>query len=315
MSDTSMTLSNPHALALRDPWAMVPSLGNLDAYISAVNRLPLLTQEEELELARKLRDEGDLQAAGRLVLSHLRLVVSLSRQYLGYGLPQGDLIQEGNVGLMKAVKRFDPEQGVRLVSYAMHWIKAEIHEYILKNWRLVKVATTKAQRKLFFNLRSMKQGLKQDASETDGATYRNTLSDAEVRAIARDLQVKPEDVLEMEMRLSGGDVPLEPQSDDSDEAVAPIAYLADDAHEPTRVLESRTRDELSGDGITRALAVLDDRSRRIVEERWLKVNDDSSGGMTLHDLAAEYGVSAERIRQIEVAALKKMRKALEATPA
>ncbi|NBT11875.1 MAG: RNA polymerase sigma factor RpoH, partial [Betaproteobacteria bacterium] len=306
-----MTLSNPHALALRDPWAMVPSLGNLDAYISAVNRLPLLTQEEELELARKLRDEGDLQAAGRLVLSHLRLVVSLSRQYLGYGLPQGDLIQEGNVGLMKAVKRFDPEQGVRLVSYAMHWIKAEIHEYILKNWRLVKVATTKAQRKLFFNLRSMKQGLKQDASETDGATYRNTLSDAEVRAIARDLQVKPEDVLEMEMRLSGGDVPLEPQSDDSDEAVAPIAYLADDAHEPTRVLESRTRDELSGDGITRALAVLDDRSRRIVEERWLKVNDDSSGGMTLHDLAAEYGVSAERIRQIEVAALKKMRKALE----
>jgi len=315
VSDTSMTLSNPHALALRDPWAMVPSLGNLDAYISAVNRLPLLTQEEELELARKLRDEGDLQAAGRLVLSHLRLVVSLSRQYLGYGLPQGDLIQEGNVGLMKAVKRFDPEQGVRLVSYAMHWIKAEIHEYILKNWRLVKVATTKAQRKLFFNLRSMKQGLKQDASETDGATYRNTLSDAEVRAIARDLQVKPEDVLEMEMRLSGGDVPLEPQSDDSDEAVAPIAYLADDAHEPTRVLESRTRDELSGDGITRALAVLDDRSRRIVEERWLKVNDDSSGGMTLHDLAAEYGVSAERIRQIEVAALKKMRKALEATPA
>jgi RNA polymerase sigma-32 factor len=284
VSDSSMTLSNPRALALRDPWAMVPSLGNLDAYISAVNRLPLLTQEEELELARKLRDEGDLQAAGRLVLSHLRLVVSLSRQYLGYGLPQGDLIQEGNVGLMKAVKRYDPEQGVRLVSYAMHWIKAEIHDYILKNWRLVKVATTKAQRKLFFNLRSMKQGLKQDASESDGATYRNSLSDAQVQAIARD---------------------------DSDEVVAPIAYLADDTHEPTRVLESRSRDELSGDGITRALAVLDERSRRIVEERWLKVNDDASGGMTLHDLAAEYGVSAERIRQIEVAAMKKMRKALE----
>ncbi|MFM8344344.1 MAG: RNA polymerase sigma factor RpoH [Betaproteobacteria bacterium] len=310
-----MTLSNPRALALRDPWAMVPSLGNLDAYISAVNRLPLLTQEEELELARKLRDEGDLQAAGRLVLSHLRLVVSLSRQYLGYGLPQGDLIQEGNVGLMKAVKRYDPEQGVRLVSYAMHWIKAEIHEYILKNWRLVKVATTKAQRKLFFNLRSMKQGLKQNASESDGATYRNTLSDAQVQAIARDLQVKPEDVLEMEMRLSGGEVPLEPQTDDSDEVVAPIAYLADDTHEPTRVIEGRKRDELSGDGITRALAVLDERSRRIVEERWLKVNDDASGGMTLHDLAAEYGVSAERIRQIEVAAMKKMRKALESEPA
>jgi RNA polymerase sigma-32 factor len=306
-----MTVSNQTALALRDPWAMVPSLGNLDAYISAVNRLPLLTQEEELELARKLRDEGDLQAAGRLVLSHLRLVVSLSRQYLGYGLPQGDLIQEGNVGLMKAVKRFDPEQGVRLVSYAMHWIKAEIHEYILKNWRLVKVATTKAQRKLFFNLRSMKQGFKQDASETDGATHRNTLSEAEVRAIARDLQVKPEEVQEMEMRLAGGEVPLEPQTDDGDEVVAPIAYLADDTHEPTRVLESRGRDELSGDGITRALDVLDERSRRIVEERWLKVNDDASGGMTLHELAAEYGVSAERIRQIEVAALKKMRKALE----
>jgi RNA polymerase sigma-32 factor len=306
-----MTVSNQTALALRDPWAMVPSLGNLDAYISAVNRLPLLTQEEELELARKLRDEGDLQAAGRLVLSHLRLVVSLSRQYLGYGLPQGDLIQEGNVGLMKAVKRFDPEQGVRLVSYAMHWIKAEIHEYILKNWRLVKVATTKAQRKLFFNLRSMKQGFKQDASETDRATHRNTLSEAEVRAIARDLQVKPEEVMEMEMRLAGGDVPLEPQTDDGDEVVAPIAYLADDTHEPTRVLQARDRDELSGDGITRALDVLDERSRRIVEERWLKVNDDASGGMTLHELAAEYGVSAERIRQIEVAALKKMRKALE----
>jgi RNA polymerase sigma-32 factor len=237
--------------------------------------------------------------------------VSLSRQYLGYGLPQGDLIQEGNVGLMKAVKRFDPEQGVRLVSYAMHWIKAEIHEYILKNWRLVKVATTKAQRKLFFNLRSMKQGFKQDASETDGATHRNTLSEAEVQAIARDLQVKPEEVLEMEMRLAGGDVPLEPQTDDGDEVVAPIAYLADDTHEPTRVLQARDRDELSGDGITRALDVLDERSRRIVEERWLKVNDDASGGMTLHELAAEYGVSAERIRQIEVAALKKMRKALE----
>jgi len=310
-----MTVNSSHALALRDPWSMVPSLGNLDAYISAVNRLPLLTPEEELDLARKLRDEGDLQAAGRLVLSHLRLVVSLSRQYLGYGLPQGDLIQEGNVGLMKAVKRFDPEQGVRLVSYALHWIKAEIHDYILKNWRLVKVATTKAQRKLFFNLRSMKQGLKQDASEqADGQTHRNTLTPEEVQTIARELQVKPEDVLEMETRLAGGDVSLDPQNDDSDEAPAPIAYLSDERHEPSRVLEARTRDELSGDGITRALSALDDRSRRIVEERWLKVNDDASGGMTLHELAAQYGVSAERIRQIEVAALKKMRKAIELGP-
>ncbi|EHR73000.1 alternative sigma factor RpoH [Burkholderiales bacterium JOSHI_001] len=298
------------AVALRDPWRMVPSLGNLDAYISAVNRIPMLTPEEEGSLARQLRDQGDVGAAGRLVLSHLRLVVSVSRQYLGYGLPQGDLIQEGNVGLMKAVRRFDPEQGVRLVSYALHWIKAEIHEYILKNWRMVKVATTKAQRKLFFNLRSMKQGMK--ASAADGDTHRNALTPDQVNRMASDLNVKPEEVVEMETRMSGGDVALEPQGDDDGEqAFAPIAYLADDTQEPTRLIEARRRDAMSGDGISRALAVLDDRSRRVVEERWLKVNDDSSGGMTLHELAAEYGVSAERIRQIEVAAMKKMRKALE----
>lgn len=302
-----MTLSSS-ALAVRDPWAMVPSLGNLDAYITAVNRLPLLTQEEEVSLARRLRESGDLQAAGQLVLSHLRLVVSISRQYLGYGLPHGDLIQEGNVGLMKAVKRFDPDQGVRLVSYAMHWIKAEIHEYILKNWRMVKVATTKAQRKLFFNLRSMKQNLKDEAVDVD--THRSTLTQSEVDTVARELNVKREEVLEMETRLSGGDIALEPQSDDSEESFAPIAYLADETQEPTRVIESRRRDWLAGDGIIKALDALDARSRRIVEERWLKVNDDSSGGMTLHDLASEYGVSAERIRQIEVAAMKKMRKAL-----
>ncbi len=287
---------------------MVPSLGNLDAYISAVNRLPMLTLQEEVSLGRRLRDTGDIQAAGQLVLSHLRLVVSISRQYLGYGLPQGDLIQEGNVGLMKAVKRFDPEQGVRLVSYAMHWIKAEIHEYILKNWRMVKVATTKAQRKLFFNLRSIKQGMKADALDAD--THRGTLTPAEVATMAKQLNVKPDEVIEMETRLSGGDVALEPQTDDGEESYAPIAYLADDSTEPTRAIEARQRDWLAGDGITQALGVLDDRSRRIVEERWLKVNDDSSGGMTLHELAAEYGVSAERIRQIEVAAMKKMRKAL-----
>jgi RNA polymerase sigma-32 factor len=303
----SITMNN--ALSLRDPWSVVPSLGNLDAYVSAVNRIPLLTQSEETELGRVLRDHGDLQAAGRLVLSHLRLVVSISRQYMGYGLPQGDLIQEGNVGLMKAVKRFDPEQGVRLVSYAMHWIKAEIHEYILKNWRMVKVATTKAQRKLFFNLRSLKQGMKGEAAAGD--THRNTLTPAEVASVARELNVKPDEVIEMEMRLAGADVPLEPQNDDGEESYAPIAYLADDSSEPTRRLEAGHRDWLSGDGIAQALDVLDARSRRIVEERWLKVNDDASGGMTLHELAAEYGVSAERIRQVEVAALKKMRKALE----
>ena len=304
-----MNASSTTALSLRDPWSMVPSLGNLDAYVSAVNRMPMLTQVEETSLARALRDHADVQAAGRLVLSHLRLVVSISRQYMGYGLPQGDLIQEGNVGLMKAVKRFDPEQGVRLVSYAMHWIKAEIHEYILKNWRMVKVATTKAQRKLFFNLRSMKQGMKSDALDAD--THRGTLTPTEVATMARNLNVKPDEVIEMEMRLSGGDVALEPQSDDGEESYAPIAYLADDSTEPSRVIEANHRDWLSSDGITQALSVLDERSRRIVEERWLKVNDDSSGGMTLHELAAVYGVSAERIRQIEAAALKKMRKSLE----
>jgi len=304
-----MNLSSPtSALIVRDPWALVPSLGNLDAYISAVNRLPLLSQEEEMSLARRLRESADVAAAGQLVLSHLRLVVSISRQYLGYGLPHGDLIQEGNVGLMKAVKRFDPDQGVRLVSYAMHWIKAEIHEYILKNWRMVKVATTKAQRKLFFNLRSMKQSLKDEAADVH--THRNTLTQGEVDTMASKLNVKREDVLEMETRLSGGDVALEPQTDDSEESYAPIAYLADDSSEPTRVLEAQRRDWLAGDGIGKALDALDARSRRIVEERWLKVNDDNSGGMTLHDLASEYGVSAERIRQIEVAAMKKMRKYL-----
>jgi RNA polymerase sigma-32 factor len=304
-----MNTSTSTTLAVRDPWSLVPSLGNLDAYISAVNRLPLLTPTEESSLARRLRDHGDLEAAGRLVLSHLRLVVSVSRQYLGYGLPQGDLIQEGNVGLMKAVKRFDPEQGVRLVSYALHWIKAEIHEYILKNWRMVKVATTKAQRKLFFNLRSMKQGFKAAAADADA--HRSTLTPAEVAIVARELDVKPDEVVEMETRLAGGDIALEPSGDDGEEEYSPIAYLADERHEPTRAIEARQRDWMAGDGIARALDTLDARSRRIVEQRWLEVNDDSSGGMTLHELAAEYGVSAERIRQIEVAAMKKMRKALE----
>jgi RNA polymerase sigma-32 factor len=296
------------AVIVRDPWALVPSLGNLDAYISAVNRLPLLTPEEEVSFARRLRDHQDVEAAGRLVLSHLRLVVSVARQYLGYGLPQGDLIQEGNVGLMKAVKRFDPEQGVRLVSYAMHWIKAEIHEYVLKNWRVVKLATTKAQRKLFFNLRSMKRQLKGEAA--DGDTHRSSLTEAEIDTVARELNVKREEVIEMEARFAGGDVALEPGSNEDDESYAPIAYLADERQEPTRALEAAHRDELAGPGLLRALDALDARSRRIVEERWLKVNDDGSGGLTLHDLAAEYGVSAERIRQIEVAAMKKMRKAL-----
>ena len=309
MSPSLGTTGNT-ALAVANPWAVVPSLGNLDAYISAVNRLPMLTPEEEYEFARKFRDDNDLEAAGKLVLSHLRLVVSVSRKYLGYGLPHGDLIQEGNIGLMKAVKRFDPEQGVRLVSYALHWIRAEIHEYILKNWRMVKVATTKAQRKLFFNLRSMKQGFKDD---TDAPTHRETLTDEQIDVMARQLNVKREEVVEMEARMAGGDVLLDPApNDDGDEGFGPIAYLADANHEPTAVIQSRERDAMASDGIAAALEELDPRSRRIVEERWLKVNDDGSGGLTLHDLAAEYGVSAERIRQIESAAMKKMKKALAA---
>jgi len=296
------------ALAVANPWSLVPPLGNLDAYISATNRMPMLTLEQEQEYARKLRDNNDLEAAGKLVLSHLRLVVSVSRKYMGYGLPHADLIQEGNIGLMKAVRRFDPDQGVRLVSYALHWIKAEIHEYILKNWRMVKVATTKSQRKLFFNLRSMKQGFKDDA---DVETHRNTMTDAQVDVMAERLNVKREEVLEMETRMSGGDVLLDPSSgDDVEEAYGPIAYLSDTTQEPTALIESRQRDVMASDGVLAALEQLDARSRRIVEERWLKVNDDGSGGLTLHDLAAEYGVSAERIRQIEVAAMKKMKKAL-----
>ncbi len=314
MSPTLASNTLPSAtLAVASPWASrsltLPPLGNLDAYISAVNRMPMLTMEEEQSAARRLRDNNDIDAAGQLVLSHLRLVVSIARQYLGYGLPHGDLIQEGNVGLMKAVKRFDPDQGVRLVSYAMHWIKAEIHEYVLKNWRMVKVATTKAQRKLFFNLRSRKQTFRSEA--LDGDTHRDALSDGEVDVMARELRVKPEEVREMETRLSGGDVVLDPAPDDDGEnAYGPIAYLADMDHEPTAVLESAERDALATEGVARAMSELDDRSRRIVTERWLKVNDDGSGGMTLHELAAEYGVSAERVRQIEVAAMKKMRKAL-----
>jgi RNA polymerase sigma-32 factor len=309
---THLTGSPDTALALKNPWALVPSLGHLDAYISAVNRMPMLTPEQEQEFARKLKDNNDLEAAGKLVLSHLRVVVSVARQYLGYGLPHADLIQEGNIGLMKAVKRYDPDQGVRLVSYAMHWIKAEIHEYILKNWRMVKVATTKAQRKLFFNLRSMKQGLKAEADEATG-THRDTLTAAQIDTMAKDLNVKREEVMEMETRMSGGDVLLDPApSDDGEVAYGPIAYLADAHHEPTAMIEAHQRDMMASDGIATALASLDERSRRIVEERWLKVNDDGSGGLTLHDLADEFGVSAERIRQIEVAAMKKMKAALTA---
>ena len=268
----------------------VPSLvGSLETYIATVNRFPLLTPEEELRLARKLRDDNDIGAARALVVSHLRVVVAIARGYLGYGLPHADLIQEGNIGLMKAVKRFDPERNVRLVSFAMHWIKAEMHEFILKNWRLVKIATTKAQRKLFFNLRSMKKGL-------------GPLSQDAVEDMARQLRVKPEEVREMEMRLSGQDVSLEANDDDEDN-YAPIAYLTDPGKEPSHLLESEESERDDARGLKAALASLDERSRRIIEARWLREKNRA----TLHDLAAEFKVSAERIRQVEVKAMQKMK--------
>ncbi|MGD9943290.1 MAG: RNA polymerase sigma factor RpoH [Burkholderiaceae bacterium] len=274
----------------------LPAVGNLDAYISAVHRLPMLSAEQEVDLARRFREQNDLDAARELVMSHLRLVVSVARQYLGYGLPHADLIQEGNIGLMKAVKRFDPERGVRLVSFAMHWIKAEIHEYILKNWRMLKVATTKAQRKLFFNLRSHK-------------TDAHTLSPAQIDQIARELNVPEKDVIEMETRLGGQDVALDGHDENGEESYSPSAWLAAPHSEPTQVLESRQYDRLQGEGIEEALAALDARSRRIIEARWLR--DEADGGsLTLHQLAAEFGVSAERIRQIENKALQKMKGAL-----
>ena len=267
------------------------SLGSLDRYIQAVNRFPLLSAEQEVELGRKLQRDNDLDAARQLVLSHLRLVVAVSRNYLGYGLPQGDLIQEGNIGLMKAVRRFDPERGVRLVSFALHWIKAEMHEYILRNWRLVKIATTKAQRKLFFNLRSMKSGM-------------SALTPNEAKSIARVLGVKPEEVVEMETRLTGQDIALDPNTGDEGETMAPIGYLSGDPEaEPAQILERAETARNRSDGLHKALAKLDDRSRRIIEARWLREDDQA----TLQDLADEYGVSAERIRQIESKALKTMR--------
>jgi len=275
--------------------ATLPPVSSIESYVSAVNAIPMLTPERETELGRRLKDGGDLTAARDMVLSHLRLVVSVARNYMGYGLPQADLIQEGNIGLMKAVKRFDPERGVRLASFAIHWIKAEIHEYILRNWRMVKIATTKAQRKLFFNLRSMKPTA---ASLTPG----------EIERMAETLKVKPSDVIEMEQRLQGGDVALDPGPDEGEDFVSPIAYLADHAEGPAQIYERNQAEGLKTAGLAAALEALDARSRRIIEARWLAESDPR----TLHELAAEFGVSAERIRQIEVKAMQKMKKSLAA---
>ena len=272
------------------PSAFMPAtVGSVETYVQTVNRFPILSAEEEIRLAREFHSDGNLDAARQLVLSHLRVVVAIARGYVGYGLPQADLIQEGNIGLMKAVKRYDPERGVRLVSFAVHWIKAEMHEFILRNWRLVKIATTKAQRKLFFNLRSMKSGLE-------------TLTQAEVKKVATTLGVKPEEVVEMETRLGGRDITLEP-TDDDESTYAPIAYLADPAGEPSQVVEAKEAEMLRTKGLDAALAALDPRSRRIIEARWLREKDTA----TLHELADEFKVSAERIRQIEVKALQKMK--------
>ena len=275
----------------------VPTFGDLDAYARAVNSVPMLTPEQEYDLSMAYRaNPNNLNAAHALVISHLRVVVSVARKYAGYGLPQADLVQEGSIGLMKAVKRFDPAHGVRLVSFAMHWIKAEMHEYIIRNWRMVKIATTKAQRKLFFNLRSMKSG--------------DTMNQTEVNNIAKVLKVKPEEVIEMDKRLTGRDIAIDSgmDMDDESQSMAPIAYLADETQEPTEVLARAQSDVMQTEGLSEALSQLDERSRTIVESRWLA--DDEGKGQTLHDLAAQFGVSAERIRQIETAALKKMRTSL-----
>ena len=268
---------------------------NLGAYISTVNQIPILTAEQEKELAERYYYDQDLDAAKMLVMSHLRFVVHIARSYAGYGLPQGDLIQEGNLGLMKAVKRFDPNMGVRLVSFAVHWIKAEIHEYVIRNWRIVKIATTKAQRKLFFNLRSLKKSSKKLTLE-------------EAQSIANDLNVTAEQVLEMEGRLTAYDAAFEAQGDDDDEGstyVEPALYLEDNRYDPARLVENEDYEEQSTSALHEAMEQLDDRSRNILQRRWL--DDDKS---TLHELAAEYNVSAERIRQLEKNAMEKIKVAM-----
>ena len=266
------------------------AVGSLESYIQSVNRIPILTPEQEYDLAVRFNTQNDLEAARQMVMSHLRLVVSVARGYAGYGLPQADLIQEGNIGLMKAVKRYDPERGVRLVSFALHWIRAEIHEFVVRNWRLVKIATTKSQRKLFFKLRSLKSGF-------------DSLKPEQVTEIAQQLNVREEDVREMESRFSGHELALDPASNDDESNFSPINYLADSAeYEPSHILEANESERLQTEGLVNALSSLDDRSRRIIESRWLKEGDTS----TLHELAAEFNVSAERIRQIEQKALSKM---------
>ncbi|MCP1727941.1 RNA polymerase sigma-32 factor [Natronospira proteinivora] len=283
----ALTLKNNAALALAGP------SNSLDAYLSAVSSIPVLSEDEEHDLAVRYHDEGDLDAARTLVLSNLRFVVHVARGYQGYGLPFADLIQEGNVGLMKAVKRFDPSVGVRLISFAVHWIRAEIHEYVIRNWRIVKIATTKAQRKLFFNLRKAKHRL-------------GWFSKDEVDNVARDLGVSSEQVMEMEGRLAHHDVAFDPYpgaNDDEEGSYAPAHYLPDSSSDPAVAVEADDWSDSGSRRLSQALSRLDERSRHIVQSRWMS----EDGKTTLHDLADEYGVSAERIRQIENSAIKKLR--------
>ena len=281
-----------NALVPTMPTALSAPGVNLGAYINAVHQIPILTAEQEQELAHRYSDEGDVEAARLLVMSHLRFVIHIARSYSGYGLPQGDLIQEGNVGLMKAVKRFDPNKGVRLVSFAVHWIKAEIHEFVIRNWRIVKVATTKAHRKLFFNLRSLKK-------------TNNQLTLEEAEAIAKDLNVTVKQVLEMESRLTSYDASFEAQSDDEDEGRYAPQYFLEDAADPADMVEDADWEENNNSALMEAMEDLDDRSRDIVQQRWL--NEQKA---TLHELAAEYNISAERVRQIEKNAMDKIKEAM-----
>lgn len=284
--------------------ALVGPLGDLDAFMRAAERAPILTPEEERSLAVRLRDDGDVEAAQQLVLSHLRLVISIARGFLGYGLPYADLIQEGNIGLMKAIRHYDPDRGARLMTFAVHWIRSEIQEYIIRNWRIVKLATTKNQRKLFFNLRQMKE---------DPQT---ALTNSQAEHIALALDVKPKEVLEMEERLYGQetslDTPSSPSDDDSENTFTPSEWLTRESDEPEAILEEKEHQRLEGEGLQMALHSLDERSRRIIMARYLNFDKDgNSKAVTLQELAAEFGVSAERIRQIEKLAIQKMRLALE----
>ena len=289
---TAALISKPTGLVFAGP------IGSLDSYIDRVSQIPVLSREDEVALAVRFRSDGDLDAARQLVLSHLRFVVHIARGYLGYGLPMGDLVQEGNVGLMKAVKRFDPNVGVRLVSFAVHWIRAEIHEYVLRNWRLVKVATTKSQRKLFFNLRKMKKNL-------------TWLSEAETQAVARDLGVEASDVREMEQRMSARDMSFDPVPEaDEEEAYSPAMYLPASNADPAVEVEREEWEEDSTDRLSAALGRLDERSRDILKRRWM--TDDKA---TLHELADEYGISAERVRQVEVNAINKLKGLMTANAA